>query len=305
MRIRSGALDGLDRGDRRGGVGRLDADAPDRRGPRDLGLAPRVALFGRGDEHDALAAGRHDRPGHAHDLGDGAHRLLEVARSRRSARRGAGCPRRGRSSSPTRSGARRTRPAGCRGRPARRGTCAGRPRRPRSSIARSRPVDPPSSATETTPVTSSVSARSARSDTAVPWPPPTATTLIERCRGERRRGRGAGDGGAPRRSRPSGGVPRCSPSRPTGRTCPPSANAGICHSSSVDDVVQEVLGRLLAEHVRRDWLVESRERAQRLDPVGVGQEAAVKDEVDVARQAVRVAEGDQRDAHRTRWCPSR
>ena len=56
-----------------------------------------------------------------------------------------------------------------------------------SRSARSRPDEPPSSATETTPVTSLESRRRARNDTAVPWPPPTATTFIEQCRGERRR----------------------------------------------------------------------------------------------------------------------
>jgi hypothetical protein len=75
-----GALDRLDGGEGRGGVGRLEADAPDRRGSRHLALSARRPLLGAREQHDALAAGRDDRPGHAHHLGDGAHRLLEVAR---------------------------------------------------------------------------------------------------------------------------------------------------------------------------------------------------------------------------------
>ena len=54
-----------------------------------------------------------------------------------------------------------------------------------------------------------------------------------------------------------------------------------------------MLRRLLIEHVGRHRLVQSRERTKFLDPVGIGQEATVKDEVDVARQAVGVAEGDE------------
>ena len=49
------------------------------------------------------------------------------------------------------------------------------------SSARSRPEDPPSSATVTIAVSWSVTRRSADSDAARPWPPPNATT-----RGSRR-----------------------------------------------------------------------------------------------------------------------
>src|SRR6266511_4040291 len=87
---------------------------------------------------------------------------------------------------------------------------------PRSS--RSRPLDPPSSATVTTAVTSSPGiCRRARSDADSPCPPPKATTLIPGPgRGVGRRppaaGR-AGAGPAPRRWRRCGACRRCSQPR--------------------------------------------------------------------------------------------
>ena len=60
---------------------------------------------------------------------------------------------------------------------ARRAPCAGRPGGSTSSSCRIRPDDPPSSATVTTAVRSSVSSRSADSDACSPCPPPSATAL--------------------------------------------------------------------------------------------------------------------------------
>ena len=57
-------------------------------------------------------------------------------------------------------------------------------------------------------------------------------------------------------------------------------------------LAEERPGLGLFHHVAPDLRVGPRQGPQRLDPVGVGQEPAVEDEVDVERQAVLEAEGD-------------
>ena len=138
-------------------------------------------------------------------------------RCTRSARRARGCrPRARRAGRPRRSGAAA---ASSRSRPTRR-----RARAPTSAIrrspggswpssARSRPLEPPSSATVTTAVSREVTWRSACSEAARPWPPPSATTRASdgpagaparstAVRGRRRVTRGPGRGGRRRRRRP-------------------------------------------------------------------------------------------------------
>ena len=115
---------------------------------------------------------------------------------------------------------------------------AGRRAGSTSNSSRSRPLEPPSSATVTTAVTLSVSSRRAVSAAARPWPPPSAT--MRRWCGEPRGGRGVvtamvpvtpgpGRGGrrtcrrgrarraarsAPRRSRRTGACRPCTRRRP-------------------------------------------------------------------------------------------
>ena len=106
------------------------------------------------------------------------------------------------------------------------------------SSRRSRPLDPPSSATVTTAVRRSVTRRSADSDAARPCPPPSATTAGPRpphalpdgpCSlapevAVDDRGVDAGVGqpprAAPRPSRPSGACRRCSRRRSSRTACP-------------------------------------------------------------------------------------
>ena len=60
---------------------------------------------------------------------------------------------------------------------------------------------------------------------------------------------------------------------------------------------RNAVGLLLAEDEVADRLVEARQRPQLLDPVGIGQEPAVEDEVDVEGHAVLVPEGHDRGPH--------
>ena len=78
---------------------------------------------------------------------------------------------------------------------------------------------------------------------------------------------------------------------------PSSSKAGQGEPDEVVDPVEEGAGGLLAEHEVAHGGVEARQRAQLLDPVRVGQEAAVEDEVGVEGHAVLVPEGHHRRAH--------
>ena len=74
----------------------------------------------------------------------------------------------------------------------------------------------------------------------------------------------------------------------------PLALAAVAGGDELEQLgvaVEELLGAGLVEDVAGDLLVEAGEGAQLRDPVRVGQEAAVDDEVGVDRQAVLVAEG--------------
>ena len=78
---------------------------------------------------------------------------------------------------------------------------------------------------------------------------------------------------------------------------PSSSKAGSRAADEIVDPVEEGAGRLLAQDEVAHGLVEARQRAEVLDPVGVGQEPAVEDEIGVEGQAVLVAERHHRHAH--------
>ena len=63
------------------------------------------------------------------------------------------------------------------------------------------------------------------------------------------------------------------------------------------DLLQEVRGLGVGEHVVAHRGIEPAERPQLLDPERIGQEAAVEDQVDIEREAELVAEGHHRGLH--------
>ena len=123
------------------------------------------------------------------------------------------------------------------------------------SSSRSRPDEPPSSATVTTAVTWSVTWRRAVSVAARPWPPPERGDDRRRLtrapgRGARRGGHPVGGAAArrpPRPSPPSGACPRCSRPR-WSRSASPRAGSPGDRLHQVDDPVEELGGTLLAHH---------------------------------------------------------
>ncbi len=170
---------------------------------------------------------------------------------------------------------------------------------PRS--ARSRPLEPPSSATVTTAVIPApATARSARNEADSPWPPPKATDGLTRAPGP-----GAGRWPTRRRS-----------AQPAGQLLG-DGDAAVLAAGAADGDGEVALalplepgrggvdqpgvglhegGRpALAQHVPAHPVLQAGVLAQLRHPVRVGQEARVQHEVGVRRQAVLEAEGEHGD----------
>ncbi len=176
---------------------------------------------------------------------------------------------------------------------------------------RSRPVEPPSSATLTTAVISPAYARTPRNVIASPCPPPSATTfgpgsgpavadtvdvpVADRC------GLGAepDEDLAERLGDRDAAVPTAGAADRDREVRLPFAL--VRRERELEQPAQLLEERLrvgLAEHVVAHGRVAAVERAQLLDPVRVREEAAVEDEVDVERQPVLVAEAHDADLQR-------
>src|SRR5208282_409215 len=170
---------------------------------------------------------------------------------------------------------------------------------------RSRPLDPPSSATVTIAMSSSVTLRNADSDAASPCPPPSATALrpVTRCslppqipvhhlhvraRSQSTRDpcrQFVGDRHAPVLA---AGAAHREGDEPLALMFV----AGQHHMEQLRVMTQELLGARLGKNVLADRLVLPCHRGKFGNPVGVGQEPAVRHLVGVHRQAVFEAERD-------------
>ena len=206
-------------------VGRLEGDGLDRAaagGHLDLAAHGRHRVRGAPGRRprtwavitSGVSAIGSTRPGGAEQPAHPVESRDVVAELLPQARRSAGCRPRGRASRRRRrSGAGAPRPRSGptrRRRTARPAPSGGRRAAGRRTPARSRPDEPPSSATVTTAVSRSTTWRSADSEACRPWPPPSATTTCGWARGDLTPARGRG-GWWPRRSRrrPAAGEISC------------------------------------------------------------------------------------------------
>src|SRR3954451_15097128 len=172
---------------------------------------------------------------------------------------------------------------------------------------RSRPDDPPSSATVTIAVIEAAYSRAARNVTASPCPPPNATTFALASRAPSdgtfdvpvvHRGAAALAVQALRellRDHDAAVTPAGAPERDGEVRLALALVAGKQQSEQPVELVEELARPALREHVVAHRRVASRERAQLIDPVRVGKEAAVEHEVDVEREPVLVPE--RHDVH--------
>src|SRR5450759_5251176 len=165
-----------------------------------------------------------------------------------------------------------------------------------SRSRRSRPEDPPSSATLTTAVMSPAYWRAARSATARPWPPPSATTRGRSLTFEvpvvdpdgeaepvEQLGQLGGDDDA--------AVPPAGASDPDRQVRLAFAcERGEQELEQAPQLLEERAGFGLSAHVAADLRVGAGQRSQRVHPVRVRQEATVEHQVDVEGDAVLVAE---------------
>ena len=172
---------------------------------------------------------------------------------------------------------------------------------------RSRPDDPPSSATLTTAVIDAAYSRAARNVTASPCPPPSATTVGSRAQPARSTSRWCtavrwpmpaealrellGDHDA---AVPAAGAAE----RDRQVRLALALVAGQQQREEPVELVEELARAALREHVVADRRVEAGERAELLDPVRIRQEPAVEHEVDVEREPVLVAERHDVDLQR-------